>query len=73
MGGTSNPSIMVLSSGMLPSSPEIPRNDTVKPMRIKTVVYETLSFSARIAATNERMITNSAIVNGEVAPNSIIE
>ena len=66
-GGTTKPSMMLLSKVMFVSPPPILRKDSARPMVISTVVYETLSFSLRMAAKKENAITSDTMVSGELA------
>jgi hypothetical protein len=66
-GGTMKPSMRLLSKLILLSAPPILKNDSVKPIAIMTVGYETLSLSLRIAPRNDRKITSETIAIEELA------
>lgn len=70
-GGTTRPSITVLSKAIPLSPPAILRKDRTRPIAIITVVYEALILSLRMAPTKDRAMISDNTVNGEPAPKSV--
>ena len=66
IGGTTKPSMMVLSNGTLIVLP-ILKSDSTRPMAIMIVGYDALSLALRIAPRKDRKITSDTTATGDQA------